>query len=353
MVSLDEFHCSLMNSDLPGLNRAIILFRSLVPIPLDTPGPWIFVPDLHLLGKDKGRDYADNGEDFFHLGDTEKKSLMNLLDFLMARKSAGDGGYPDLKVIQLGDFHDLWREAQHWWGEDVRRMMERQLDVHQDLFTLFRDLHSERVIGNHEDALERPGAAEENSDVWPAENLHETMLLDLDQAGAFRMLILHGHQVDPGEKGIRRTINPIGARMARHPAISRRWRDEWKYEVALGACDELAPSPVPQDLIHYQQSPRNSQQKTDQKYYREIQDYAVTDEDLLAQHAASAQLAFIGHTHHPRIVMNDVADYRLVDSGSWVNWAVGQGGAKNQVHYANAQIGVLARNEVAIIQIGS
>jgi hypothetical protein len=352
MVSLDDFHRRLLASEFPGLANSMILVRSLVPIPMDIPGPWVFVPDLHLLSSMQGRGYSDADGEFFHLGANAKAVLMAFLEQLLELKGLEPGDYGGLKVVQLGDFHDLWREARHWWGEDVRRIMRRQYADHGDLCALFGDLEAVRVIGNHESALEDDDIAAENSDIWPVERLFDALVQDLEPSGAFRMLVLHGHQVDPGEKGIRKRINPIGARQVTHPSISKAHRDEWHYEVAPDACDRPLNGPVQQAVVHYREDAETKAQRENQLYYGDIPSYAVTDPDLLARHAGAAQLAFIGHTHHPRIVMDGPADYRLVDSGSWVNRAVPAGSKNDEVHFDNAQIGVLARNEVGIIQIG-
>jgi|GEM_PF-6036933 len=254
MVSLDEFHRALLCSDIPGLNNSVILVRADSRFSPDIPGPWIFVPDLHLLSQEQGGLYQDDHEEFYHIGDAAKLNLLRFLEFLKEMKAGKDGSYGGLKVVQLGDFHDLWRERQNR-KESVRQMMLRQLKENGFLFLRFRELQAERVIGNHEEELSHSGAAEENSDVWPAERLNEFLVEEAGAAGGGSILILHGHQVDSGETGLASPLNRYGARMAQYKWISRMWRDEWYYEVAPGTPDTPDPAPVLQDVVRYKPLP--------------------------------------------------------------------------------------------------
>jgi hypothetical protein len=67
---------------------------------------------------------------------------------------------------------------------------------------------------------------------------------------------------------------------------------------------------------------------------------------------AGVRVAFIGHTHHPRIAVDETGGgfFALVDCGAWIENCRFQAGYE-QITMGNAQVGVLHRNDVRVYQL--
>lgn len=67
---------------------------------------------------------------------------------------------------------------------------------------------------------------------------------------------------------------------------------------------------------------------------------------------AGVRVAFIGHTHHPRIAVDETGGgfFALVDCGAWIENCRFQAGHE-QIMMGNAQVGVLHRNDVRVYQL--
>ena len=200
-LSIQEIASHIAASEPPGELQTTVLYHTTLTVAVDAADeqgctPIIFVPDLHLLSDERAIGYGD----YFHLNQTQKNLLLHLLSALISLRATE---FPRLKVYQLGDLHDLWREAQHWWGEDTATMLASQLKSHQDLFELFRKLDAERLAGNHDRALrsDKVRASVANAPIsafLPIDDLHPDSHSFLWGAG-HRIDILHSDQVDDAE----------------------------------------------------------------------------------------------------------------------------------------------------------
>ena len=311
--------------------------------------PVFVLPDLHLLSGDR------HYEDYFHLNRRLKDRLMALLRRLEDLRATDP--YRDMRVIQIGDFHDLWRERMHWWGEAVTTMLDRQIESHHDLFDQLASLNCHRVVGNHDDTLARKGvlaSLREHpiSGYFPPGSIH-TCPISLHRGVHGRVDLLHGHEVDPGEqRWWSRALNPIGCRFA-DPALGIGATDEWQHELLPdGTVDAMLDGPP----FIYTPGVVDKTQGTNQKFYKELADRMTCADDApdeLRDRFRSAVV--IGHTHHPRIVEGvDTCDYVLVDCGSWVNQAtVVAQGDKQVLRFWNGQLGILSGPWAAVVQIGA
>src|ERR1051325_10429280 len=202
-LSVAEFIAFIGSGEPPGALRSTVLFRQNLAVDVDATdheghAPIVFVPDLHLLSLDRAGGYGD----YFHLNQKRKDILLAFLSRLLELRDS-TAEFAALKVYQLGDLHDLWREAQHWWGEDTAQMLSRQLESHRDLFRLLLALGAERLAGNHDRALREPGVRAELaqapiSDYLPLASLHPDFHSFLWGASC-RIDLLHGDQVDAAE----------------------------------------------------------------------------------------------------------------------------------------------------------
>jgi UDP-2,3-diacylglucosamine pyrophosphatase LpxH len=308
--------------------------------------PIFVLPDLHLLSGDLS--YHDS----FHLNDRLKARLLALLRRLRALRA--NAAYGCMRVVQIGDFHDLWRESRHWWGESLGAMLGRQIEAHADLFELLAELGCHRVVGNHDERLGHQGVLDSLRDhpisaYFPPGSVHPSPI-SLCRGSFGRVDLLHGHEVDPGEQvWWRRWLNPIGCRFAGLGFVST---DEWQHEVLPeGTPDTLLEQPP----VVYLPGDVDAPRADNQRYYRELADHPTCADDApdeLRERHRSAVV--IGHTHHPRIVSGaHGSDYVLVDCGSWVN----RSSAVDHPHdrklvFWNGQLGILSGPWAAVVQIG-
>ncbi len=315
----------------------------------DDGDPVFVLPDLHLLSGDR------HYKEFFHLNQSLKARLMALLRRLAELRE--DREYNRLRLIQIGDFHDLWREQTHWWGEAVATMLNRQIEAHHDLFELLAALGCHRVVGNHDDKLAQNNVLDKLrghpiSAYFPPGSVHSKPI-SLRRGAYGRADILHGHEVDPAEQAWwRKLVNPVGCRLACPGLIGE--TDEWKHEVVSdGTADGLLAE---QPIIYVPGDDLDDTQKADQLFYPELAHWPTWPDDASAELVGRFRSSVvIGHTHRPRVVRGlDACDYVLVDCGSWVNRAevVDRQGQRISELW-NGQLGILSGPWAAVVQIGT
>jgi len=268
----------------------------------------------------------------------------------------GDERYRGLRLIQVGDFHDLWRERAHWWGEAVGTMLDHQIKTHRDLFELLASLGCHRVVGNHDDKLAQAGVLEKLrghaiSAYFPPGSVH-TKPISLRRGAYGRADILHGHEVDPAEQPWwRKLINPVGCRLAYPGLIGE--TDEWRHEVLSdGTADAMLAE---QPIIYVSRDHLDKEQAADLLFYPELAEWPTWPDDASAELVGRFRSSVvIGHTHHPRIVKGlNPCDYVLVDCGSWVNRAeVVDREGQQIMELWNGQLGILSGPWAAVVQIG-
>jgi UDP-2,3-diacylglucosamine pyrophosphatase LpxH len=366
-LCIHEIASRIAASEPPGELQTTVLYHTTLPVDVDAADeqgrtPIIFVPDLHLLSDERARGYGE----YFHLNQKQKPLLLHLLSALIHLRATE---FPRLKVYQLGDMHDLWREAAHWWGEDAPAMLARQLQSHQDLFKLLWELDTERLVGNHDRALrsDKVRAALANAPISGfllLDDLHpdfHSFLWGVNH----RVDLLHSDQVDDAETPwYRQPINPIGARFAEHGGLVNLGEvDEWAHELTppgdadpalfdpTTAIGDSAAQELLQPTVVFSEATAEDRHA---KFFAALRELDTCSIDAsIAAWQADRVAVVIGHTHDPRIVVDGTpATLTLMDCGSWVNVSP-LTNDPNHGFFWNRQIGVLSGRDAAVLQIGS
>ena len=358
MLALEEIVHALGAGFPPLRARPLFVHRALAVEP-DAAGPdgatpVFVVPDLHVLSEERARGYGD----FFHLNAAREKALVAFLRRLLElRDDPADRAFAALAVFQLGDLHDLWREAEHWWRhEELAAMLERQRASHGALFALLGELRAVRLVGNHDDRLRDRGAAAALAGTAVEADLPLSRLVpdvaSLPWGAHSRVDFLHADQIDPVETGPFRGVNHIGARLAAHGgAIDLGEVDEWRWELLPpGTPDpDAAPAPLPEAVIDFDAPLADARRDKAMRvrFFAESEAYARRRCGANAGLACAA--VFVGHTHAPRIVVRPgAAGHALADCGSWLNRGLDAAGG---APFWNGQVGVLSGAQVAVLQV--
>ncbi len=315
--------------------------------------PVIFIPDLHLISDERARGYGDN----FNLSHRRKGVLLSLLHRLLElRDGPTRDCYGNLAVYQLGDFHDLWREMDHWWGDDINDMMDRQINTHGDLFAYLQALRVQRLVGNHDnklrvDSVRRRLATAPISSYFPIEHVAPGVK-SIPWGAHQRIDMLHADQVDSGECSWYSIFNPLGARMAGTvEGLGIEEADEWKHElIPAGHPDPPGERALVPNVIRGDRSKQEKKGAT--KFFGGAWKYLQKEDRIDSPYRGlQAFLTVIGHTHFPRIVTDDSGQpYTMADCGSWVNFTTDSG--PGGITFWNSQIGILTGNQIGIVQIG-
>jgi UDP-2,3-diacylglucosamine pyrophosphatase LpxH len=331
-------------------------------------GVRVFIPDVHLLSKDRVKDfkYATNYVDV----------LTEVAGKLISFKQAATGVGVPVTVYQLGDFVDLWREDPMYFKMkkaaektelNVQKVLESHLTLTQRLFG--PELGTRRVLGNHDfdiheletgigvelryyfpyDRESYPVAVALHGDVF--DTRERRMSEWLEHAGVYHFgpkveqkvydledlsaKIVQDHQGKDYKDHIQ-LAEPASLGKSAHV---RDERNLLKEELAQSRFNvKVAGDPsVPEGLF---------------KFLPEAEYVAGIIND---QTGWDLRLVVIGHTHHARIAVDERAEkdggskrgfFALVDCGAWLE----SGNLGGQV-VRNAQIGVLYDNDVRIYQL--
>jgi hypothetical protein len=346
MLNLSEIVLALNDNPSPG---AFLVSQAPLPVDVDATDengktPIVFIPDLHLLSHERSAGYGD----FFNLNRGQETLLAGVLERLLFLRDASASPFAAMRVFQLGDFHDLWREGEHWWwDEDIRSLINRQLQSHQPLFELFRKLGTERLVGNHDKRLraEKEKLRGEPIDSYfPIEKIYP--YAKSFKWGMGRVDLIHADIFDKTETGFFHFLNPVGARLAEHDgAISIGGIDEWQHELEPPGTPDGAASgaPIEPAFVFASNDERS-------RYFKNAHDYFVKPSNATEFGSLPPIATIIGHTHFPRIVLDgQPGGYGLVDCGSWVNKTFKAG---TQDGFWNGQVGFLTGNQVGIVQVG-
>jgi UDP-2,3-diacylglucosamine pyrophosphatase LpxH len=347
MLNLTDIVLALNDSPGPG---AFIISTASLPVDVEATDengqtPIVFVPDLHLLSHERSEGYGD----YFNLNRQREDLLTSVLQQLVRLRDAPQSQYSALRVFQLGDFHDLWRESEHWWwDEDIRAMVDRQLQSHLPLFDLFRQLATERLVGNHDKRIrdEKAKLAGEPIDFYfPVDKIYP--FAKSFQWGAFnRIDLIHADIFDKTETGFFHFLNPVGARLAEHDGtIAIGDIDEWQHEI-----DPPGTPDGPGSTVGIEPAFIYAGESDQSRYFKNARDYFLKSGGDVGFASLPPVATIIGHTHFPRIVLDNMPSaYSLIDCGSWVNQSFKTGSKEG---FWNGQIGFLTGNQIGIVQIG-
>ena len=330
-------------------------------------GVRVFVPDVHLLSKDRVKDfkYATNYVDV----------LTDVAGSLIKFKQSATGVGVPVAVYQLGDFVDLWRENPMYFKMkeaaektelNVQRVMESHMTLSKRLFG--PELGTRRVLGNHDfDTHElETGIGAELRYYFP-----------YDRDSYPVAIALHGDIFDNRERRMSEWLEHWGVYHF-GPKVEQKVYDlqdlsakivqdhkgkDYENHIQLPEPAALGKSAHVKDertLLKEElaQSRFNVKEAGDPSVPEGLFKFLPEAEYVTAyindQTGWDLRFAVIGHTHHARIAVDDRSEkdggskrgfFALVDCGAWLE----EGSLDGKV-VRNAQIGVLYDNDVRIYQ---
>jgi UDP-2,3-diacylglucosamine pyrophosphatase LpxH len=282
----------------------------------------VFIPDLHLVTDRRSFRYRTNAPE------TLTAVARALRGFKIAAAPA------QVVVYQLGDFLDLWREADGLDpGADVASAIE---DAHTELLEALYDpaLDTQFLLGNHDYDLYRFP----NYDLWQRSIRVQSS-----------MLALHGDIFDWIEEMPDRLQNLLvylfspDVKAARAQLGAMRPLNTAMRARSVGPA---APSPVRALIAPY------AARASDRFNVQDAQSPPVMLKflDSARRKCAEFTMVVIGHTHHARIAVHEEGDnlFALVDCGAWTEDCVTE---DDPTPRPNAQIAAIGANEIRIYQL--
>lgn len=330
-------------------------------------GVRVFIPDVHLLSKNRVADfkYATN---YVHL-------LTDIAGELVTFKQSASGTGMPVTVYQMGDFVDLWRERPMYFKmkkveEKTELHYQKVLEDHEILSRrLFGpELGTRRVLGNHD------------FDTHELETCIDAELryyFPYDPEAYPIGVALHGDIFDSRERRLSERLEHWGVYHF-GPKVEQKVYDleeltqkivqdhgdnDYKDHIRLPEPASLGKSAHVRDertLLEEElaRSRFNVRVAGDPSVPKGLFQFLPEAERVTAiindQTGWDVRLVVIGHTHHARIVVDERAEkdggstrgfFALVDCGAWLE----EGNLDGEI-VRNAQIGVLYDNDVRIYQ---
>ena len=316
---------------------------------------YVFIGDIHLLTRVDNVKYPKR-----HFVQNE-----DLKTFLLKLREIKDRWTENLKVFQLGDLFDVWRDRSS--GTDEDKVDRIYIDYNETCELLLEDPPSGAdatvVAGNHDYALYKLPD-------WLRPRFHT--IKDMD--GKDRILILHGDIFDPVER-FPDWIKALAVRIATgvssggHVIDERDKKEDEKAvlklnkevvdkkgQIGLGSA-ELVNGDSSSDL--FKSAPYNvldgdklPDDAASMRFFAGARDLAL---ELKKKHELDIRTIVIGHSHYARIIKsNDRGDgvpFTLIDSGSWYG-KCRLGTTDAYPWLWCAQVSFLAQEESCIYQLG-
>jgi len=340
----------------PGDNALVSLVSRYKDETLKLPeeDAYVFIGDIHLLTRVDNIKYPKR-----HFVQNE-----DLKTFLLKLRELKDRWTENLKVFQLGDLFDVWRDRSS--GTDEDKVDRIYIDYNDTCELLLEDPPSGAdatvVAGNHDYALHKLPD-------WLRPRLHT--IKDID--GKDRILILHGDMLDPVEK-LPDWIKALAVRIATgvrsggHIIDERdKKKDEEEVlklnkevvdkegqigidavELIKGDLGSDLLKPAPYNVLDGDELPEDA---VSMKFFTGARDLALK---LKEENEIDIRTMVIGHSHYARIIKSNRGDgeaFFLVDSGAWYG--------KCRLGTTDAypwlwcgQVSFLTQNEFCIYQLG-
>jgi UDP-2,3-diacylglucosamine pyrophosphatase LpxH len=314
----------------------------------DASTAYVFVPDLHLISDDRLHAFSYTTNHW----ETLYTSLFRLALVRNQLHTEGVG----VQVLQMGDLFDLWRDGHSSTRNSVQEIVASWGNLLKLLYRAGTDPHCLRaqlLVGNHDVQMAgTPG--------WALRRF-----LPDESAHAFA-LALHGDWFDPAERlpdWLSRAGLTIAGRLLHAstypvnellPLLAQRSQDANAFQdwIQLPAPPALTPVGVPGDTTALPDE-YNVLRKSRGTAHPFLHDVVtlVTRYRGAPEGAAgftSLRLVAIGHTHHPRISVDDTIEppLTLLDTGAWIEKYRDSTGSVRP----NAQLSVVCGNDVRIYQ---
>ena len=360
MPQSDELHARFLETvEWPEIRVSLVarIFDPDIGLP-DNGTMQIFIPDLHMISKEAQGRFRGYG---FSSHASREPTMVRLLERLGSLgRQLSDVNL--LRVYQLGDFLDLWRE--HPVGNDPSAIVRDNAPVWDLLYNgLVSGVSVNYLRGNHD--FDIPDRGEYGdwqrayfSSSGPMAIMHGDVFdwLEVLAPDWLQQAIVYLSGVQAGERNYSQAeLQKVNGTCHERNEASGRY--QWAEVYRLGDQPLNLPAgptdPTTTNVIKVQDPSQGSQDRNDLSGH-ELMGRA---HQLLAQLAAARQrqtrLLIIGHTHHARIVQYKTADQNLVlmDCGAWVEecWV---GPKENRAgKEPSQQIGVVAGNDCRIYQL--
>jgi UDP-2,3-diacylglucosamine pyrophosphatase LpxH len=302
----------------------------------------VFVPDLHLLSEDAQENY--------NLKFDWKDEFEKVTTALLKTRDHLWGENLSMKVYQLGDFIDLWRESL-MGAKGARDIMNSFPDIRDRFLRNSRDSVGARLLlGNHD--LEA-----RNSRMFA----RARMVHYLPGTGRTHMA-LHGDVFDHLELFLPDVINTIVLQvLGRIPKPLT-----YPMRKLLDLRDLYPPYENPGDAtfkatqsvegaLPLEFNVTTVMNEEDRPREHKLLPLAVqaamkirTEKDLDGKPIApNLKVVVLGHTHHARLVVDRIDDLILMDCGAWIgNYQVGE-----QEGRPNHQLGAICGSDLRIYQV--
>lgn len=334
-------------------------------IGLNYPGEMrIFIPDLHMFSKARQQDF--NYECHTNYNEDGSALLPQLTQFLLKFKT--DNNDKNVLVYQLGDLLDIWRETAKPWDIDpgdwqgiVQRMIRSNAPTWDALVD--DSLHTNFLLGNHDFDLHRIPTFysrwqflryyfSDESGTPVAGLLHGDIFVWYERFPDWiqQFFVYHYSPKDKSKKFIKKLDNAIrDTHKRKGKYVNYEEYDDHKGPFDLG--ELVPPQDVTEDVWNIKRKGEASKKELEHLGKAKKLFSRVNNRTGYKLH-----MAVIGHTHHPRIAVDDSDDelFILVDCGGWVKTSkasIEKEGNLEEVEVKNAQIGVLYNNEVCVYQL--
>jgi hypothetical protein len=330
----------------------------------DAARPIVFVPDLHLMSRGGDEAYKYGFRRIDAARRVERGTLfLAFLDGLIALRE--DLGALRMRVVQLGDFVDFWREDPTE-REGLEALLGRIVVDQPELFEkLLGDLRADLVTGNHDQRGPKTQSLRRSRMSRP---------YDVG-AGEPTLLALHGHLYDPLERLAGDDLQDLLVELFGPLAPARRLlvdRTAGGQTPVLGGSEGAAPRVLhapadeaalpPWINLWFTVAPRDAGRLAQSHVLLSgALELAAAVRAGKKKTLAAAQLdaalpelrtIVMGHSHDPRICVHrdtkDAAnDLVLMDCGAWIeNSQFGPGDVVPSCH-----VGVLCGGDARIYQI--
>lgn len=318
----------------------------------------IFIPDLHLLDREREKDFKYHSNNY--------ALLLRLLRELKGFKKETTAGGTAVAIYQLGDCLDLWRAVPLYWSkketdEEIPAIVEKMEEDRLALIKMMRSpaLNIQSLLGNHDfdiHDLEKyidselyyyfpikadacPVAVTLHGDIFAYERFMPEFL---ERFGVYYFgPYVKGHTIDLGK--------------LRDVIIASHNKNQYKEYIQQPEPPHLGKIKLVKKSADIPASPFNVKRvgdpavpKASLRFAKQAKTFVKMIND---ETGWKLRFAVIGHTHHARIVVNEIDEpkgfFALIDCGAWIQNCEGEGVEP----MPSSQIGIIYNNDARIYQL--
>jgi len=358
MPQSDELHKRLLDTmDNTGvkLSLAARIFEPDIGLP-DNGTIRIFIPDLHMISKEAQKRFPDYG---FHSHQSREPTMVRFLEALgsLGRQLSDVNS---LRVYQLGDFLDLWRE--HQFGNDPTPILRDNAQVWDLLYNNLNDSSAPvyYLRGNHDFAI--PDQNEYRN--WqrayfsgPMAVMHGDIFdwLEVVAPDWLQQAVVYLTGVEEGERNYsQEEFQEVNEEIhTRNEATRYQWAEVYRLGDQWLNPPNDSTGPTAGNVIGVQNPNQYNGDRNDLSGHELMGRAHQLVGRLAAARQREIRLLVIGHTHHARIVQYKTQEenFVLMDCGAWTEecWVGPKEDRRNKV--PSQQVGVTIGNDCRIYQV--